>query len=505
MAKIYGCGWEMNTPNGGFDTPFTKVVNGSATITISSTIKNQINNIGGKYSVKLADSGTAGSAYYLIQWRSVADGSSNGPFYFRFYLRCDAAPSMDNPILYLLPHSGGGSTLRGALVLNSAGALELWDNNSQIGSDSSSILNDGTFHCIEMYFKNNVTNMALEMRVDGVVAATGTTTDSIGGIGSLNLGHVALAAGTNYVLYLDDFIIDDAAYPGPGVQIILRPNAAGDTNNLSSGTGQTFAEFDEETPDDGTTYSTLPSNNNTVFFKIDDPSVQGMGPSDTINVIMVGYRWKADTTGTCSLAAGIKSQVSGTIAYGTTVLTSVTAKYYSNYGADPNSQAEKYYCISATDPQVGGVWTRALLQTTQIGIKAVDADPDIDISTIWALVDFVPSTVTQGTVDVIDPEHGTTTATPAGPGTDHTGFVYRTCTDIPLTIGANGVTSVDTTGLTEAQVIQIQGLIPGCTVSVAPYYQQGSTTVYGSTTTSSTPTPATASDTRGCAMLGGII
>lgn len=507
MAFIYGCGWEQNTALVQYDTPYSATVAGGAAKTISSSVRNTINGVGGKYSCRFSNSGANGANYYDLIFRSTGDADSNGPFYVRWYMRIDDTPAADCTLLDF--YAIGGGTQRMSIILNTSGALELWDSNSQIGSDSSAI-NDAFFHRIEGQFSRSGASMTLTLLVDGVTAATGTTSDNVGGVGRIIFGM--LAATSSYDVYWDDFALSDSAYPGAGVQIMLRPDGAGDTNDFSGGTGTTFAEFDEETPDDDTTYSTLATNNNTAFFTIDDPSVQGMGPSDTVNVVFVGYRWAAvDTSASNNIAGRIKSQASGTITTGSTGSTDDTS-YQSNLGEAPAAQADKYYTVSATDPQAGGAWTRALLRTAQIGVIAADAAPDVKVTAIWALVDFLPITTdvadfdltniaftgaSTGTVDIDIPA-----TFPAE--TDDYGYCYRTCTTSPVTQGAAGVTCVSEDGTIGTLTADLSGLIPGCTVSIAPYYRVGDATYgYGDTVTSgSTPTP---SSTVGAAALAGLI
>lgn len=505
MSDIFACGWEQNTVLVQYDTPYSATAGGGATKTISSSVKNTINSVGGKYSCRMTNTGANGQNYYDLIFRSTGDADSNGPFYVRWYYRVDDAPAADSSILDF--YAIGGGTERMSIKLNTTGNLELWDSNSQIGSDSAAV-NDGTFHRIEGQFSRSGTTMTLTLLVDGVTAATGTTTDNSGGVGRIIFGM--LASTSSYDTYWDDFALSDSAYPGAGVQIMLRPDGAGDTNNLTGGTGTTFAEFDEETPDDATSYSTLATANDTVFFTIDDPAVQGMGPSDTVRVVLVGYRWASVAAGDTAIKGRIKSQASGTISTGNQAATT-SGSYFSNLGVAPSAQADKYYTVSATDPQGGGAWTRTLLQSTQIGVIATDATPDVAVSAIWALVDFLPATVTQPTVATPTINPGTTVATnqidwavgvPAA--TDDYGYCYRTCTTTPVTQGAAGVTCVSQDGQTGTINDTISGLIPGCTVSVASYYRVGdSTYVYGSTVTSST-TPS-ASSTVGGAALAGLI
>ena len=54
------------------------------------------------------------------------------------------------------------------------------------------------------------------------------------------------------------------------------------------------------------------------------------------------------------------------------------------------NMVKKYrlYLSRYSDPQTGKPWTTDMLDGAQIGVIAIDAAPDVLVSTLWALVDY---------------------------------------------------------------------------------------------------------------------
>ena len=120
-------------------------------------------------------------------------------------------------------------------------------------------------------------------------------------------------------------------------------------------------------------------------------SAAGIGSTDTISVIQVGVREAPLTAAADSYALRIKSASSGTTIEGTT-LTHNDTTYKTNGDALPRI----YSLTSYTDPTTAVAWTPTgtnSLDNMQVGVHAIDATPDILTSTLWALVEYVPSVV----------------------------------------------------------------------------------------------------------------
>src|SRR3990167_5126433 len=108
-------------------------------------------------------------------------------------------------------------------------------------------------------------------------------------------------------------------------------------------------------------------------------------PSDAlIGFVAVGARVRGETATACSWLPRIKSQASGTTVTGTT--TAIASASFNTH--DDTASTRIYKLISYTDPQAGGSWTAAKVDSMQIGASAPDANPDVWISQMWAYIGY---------------------------------------------------------------------------------------------------------------------
>ena len=312
--------------------------------------------------------------------------------YVRFYLRIATLPGSLNSIAFI----SGDDTLA-EIQLNASGTLELWDNFNgvQIGSDSSA-LSVNTWYRIEV--KVDVTTLsatALEAKIDGTAFASGTANyTGLSGAYGLRLGGIS--NGT-YDIYFDDIAVNDNSgsfqnsYPGAGEIIHLLPNAIGDNSAWTPTSGDNYTNVDEVTPDDATTIVSATG----VGGEIDDYNLAAtpaaMDSDDVINYVGVGVRFSVS-----GASSGVELRLkasSGGTTDDTTIISSDTATtYFTN-----DDLAPKNYLAFGNDSnyeQPGGAsaWTKATLDTAQIGITNLSGGgATVNVSTIWLLVDHTPA------------------------------------------------------------------------------------------------------------------
>lgn len=279
----------------------------------------------------------------------------------------------------------GFGTTGAQIALNTDGTLELgfFDGGyTQIGSDSSALSED-TWYRIELMYDDS-TDTA-EAKINGVTFASGAATD----IGSSTDIFFGGFNDCTTDIYYDDMAVNDTtgtaqtSWPGSGKVVHMQPNAAGDNNNASAGD---YTSVDEITPDDATSIAVLNDNGDILDVNLESSADAGIGASDNITLVQVGAREAAALGAQESFVLRIKSQAAGTLLEsGTITHDDVT---YKTVGMGEGNFFG-YQLTSYVDPQAGGAWTPALLDTAQIGMRAVDADPDINLSTLWALVEYV--------------------------------------------------------------------------------------------------------------------
>jgi len=307
----------------------------------------------------------------------------------RVYIYLVSAPASLTQIIKLSDSTVTGDGL--GIRLNSNRTLECWDDSVglQVGSDSSAI-NLNQWYRIEL--SNGAESDSVSARIDGVDICSTGSLDGVGAVAPIRLFVGALSSAT-MDMYIDDIAVnnelgtDQNSFPGAGSIVHLQPNAAGDTDGSTSNPNG-WQAVDEVTPDDATTIAVLDANNDVLSVNLESASSAGIDSYDTVTLVQVGERSSAFSAAAMSWRLGIKSQSSGTITYSaTTTHNDVT------YRTNGDTTAPQIYTVTSyLDPQAGGSWTTTLLDSTQILMLAGDATPDINLSTLWALVEYVDGT-----------------------------------------------------------------------------------------------------------------
>lgn len=320
-----------------------------------------------------------------------------GPFYLRFYLYISAMPAEDAEIAVY----ENADDNRSALILNSDGTLDIRssDDSTVLDSDTT-VLSTGTWYRIEYKYDDNST---VQVRLDGseILSATadGANVQAIrfglcatGLVAGVACGGDFLTTGT---LYFDDIAINDStggsqnSWPGAGSVVHMQPDGAGDNSGCTAGS---YASVDEVSPDDASTICTLTTDGggDILDTTAESSSNAGIDSYDTVTLVQVGVREAAASTASESWRARVKSASGGTTSSG--AITSHDDVTYRSNGADYGLIAQNYTLTSYTDPTTGIAWTPTgtnSLDSMQIGITSTDASPDINLSTLWALVEYV--------------------------------------------------------------------------------------------------------------------
>jgi hypothetical protein len=333
---------------------------------------------------------TSGVDKIIGHQHASADG--NGPFFTRFYVRVVTRPTANNTIY--IHYNAAFTAIAASIQLTTAGALELLDEDGLIGS-ASSVLTLSTWYRVEIQVDLTGAGSTdiVRARLDGTEFAGASDRNIASGVSVLVLGGNAFAeTQTTGDWTFDDFAFNDtsgaaqASFPGEGKIVHLKPNAAGDNAQCARGgtdSGSDFGQVDEITPNDVTDYLICDAANDIVDLGIENASVPGIGANDTIALVQVGLRVRAATAATMTYRVRIKSQASGTLSESATI-THVSTTWFTHDDTAPRN----YILTSYTDPQAGGAWTAALLDTSQIGAQALDANPDVWVTTLWALVEY---------------------------------------------------------------------------------------------------------------------
>lgn len=394
MGRMWSGGAELNS-----SSTEHRLTSGAAA-TIQGTTKRS-----GNYAYKILNPSSSTLAGWMVDVQS-------GPthFYGRFCLYIVTAPNAASTI-YVFTTQVDFAGLEAAssatrliwFQLDTNGDLVCHTTTTNLGTIT---LGTNTWYVIE--FKVDATQSAgsdiIEVKVDEVAQITNTGLTLTTGQDVIFFGgNLSDETATTGEWYFDDLAFNDNAgsvqnsYPGAGQIKHLKPNAAGDVAEGSAGGSVPAAtgwqSVDEETPNDGTDYWNLadPSTGATDADRL-QVNLEASGlTNETIVLAAVGARIGNDGSANSSFALGIKSQASGTIVEGSTITFVGAGGTFVTH--DDSSLNFNYKLTIYTDPQSGGALTPALLDTTQLCIRAPDATPDVRVTAIWLLVEYlIPDT-----------------------------------------------------------------------------------------------------------------
>lgn len=377
MARLYQTGFELNSATSGMEWQTS-----TGGFTISSTTVRS-----GSYAGRANP--TASTRYMTHTFQSDTINTT----YHRFYLNIATAPGATIDIWQYLD---SGNTVTFSLKMTSGRVLQMVnDISSGTVLASSSALSTATWYRVEVKIVDHATTSAqMELKIDGTTVASLTGLTGVSGGGRFRLG--AITGTSSPDLFFDDVAVNDTTgsyqtgYPGDGKIIHLRPNAAGDNAAWTAyvGSGANWERVDEVTPDDATSGVRSRTTNEVEEYNVD---ASGIGSSDTVNVVAVGHRVNRSTGATNSTYnVRLKAAASGTVAESST-LTATTTTWRTN---DPASNsASPFALVTYLDPDSAS-WTQSKLDAMQIGLKTVSGSGDryTQVSTMWASVDYTPST-----------------------------------------------------------------------------------------------------------------
>ena len=461
MARRWSTGFELQSVTNGMEWDTTV---GSPTI--NTTIKRSGN-------ASLRCNPTNSNAYLSYRYDSLFNTKD---VYIRFYLYI--ATSTNALDIICMIREATFSTNICSIRLNSNRTLELWDdfNAVQIGSDSSA-LNIEQWYRVELFYDES--DGSLNARINGTSFASGT--------GSLeqfnNQIQVGCISSTIADLYFDDIAInnnsgsDQNSWPGEGSIIHGYPNAAGDNNDCSAGD---YTSIDDNpTPDDSSTKAVLDNDNDILDVNCENSSTIGLTSFDTITLVQVGVREAEVSAAQASWKLRIKSASGGTVTEG-----SITTHNDTTYRTNGDALPRLYTLTSYTDPTTSLAWTPTgtnSIDNMQIGIQAVDATPDTNVSTLWALIEYIPAGITTSTTTSVSTSTSTSTSS--------------TTTSSSTTQSTSTSTSTSST-TTSSSTSTTQSTSSSTSTSSTTTSSSTTITTSSSTSTSSTTTSSSTSTTQ---------
>ena len=400
MARTALVPFELNATDAGYEV--TNETGAPNRPTISSATKRS-----GAYSLRI--SSLPSGAAKGIQYQFANNASFLARWFPRTYLCIATLPSAENTIIEL-NDAAAFTTPVVKVTLDNTGVLRLYDEDGVIGSPSSALTADGTtwyWIDFEFYAVSGSATGVVRCRLDGTEFAGATDRNLSVGINNLCLGgNLLLEAQTTGEWFFDDVAVNDPqgsfqnSYPYASNIIRLKPDSAGDNNAWARGgtdSGANWSQTDEITPDDATDYVASGTLN-----QVDDYNVEAtpaaLDSGATINVVVVGCRntLSSATGGDPRVVLRIKASASGTVEESSELAKNNVVWNTNNDGTKPSNYLLTLYDLPGASTTA---WTKSTLDTMQIGARiSVDDSDQVLISTLWALVDYTPSGVSDLTV-----------------------------------------------------------------------------------------------------------
>ena len=384
-ARLYMAGYEWRVPsyeenNGGTTATSTVRANGG---TISRVVSS------------IAATSQKSGLTHIVQGGAIPEG------YMRVYVNVDILQASANTYIGIGDSNGGTGYIGFVKLYDNAGSLALDVFNDKGGTqitDTATVSYD-TWHMIEIYRKaNNVAGSdILTVRVDGVQVATAsnlTYTDAPNAQPYAGVYNDGGTLDSTSVVYFDDVAVNDItgtaqnSWPGAGKIALALPNAAGFVAcNLGS-----FSSINEVPPSNNSTGASdrceIQTNGGiTPMFNVTNSTTLGIDSFDIITVVAPLARMIKAT----SLAANYFMVISAN-GSATTSGTSTDLPFAS--GVLTNSTGAASFTnnlFSYTNPSTGVAWTPTgtnSIDSMQIGIGSTDANPDVYIITLAAMVEY---------------------------------------------------------------------------------------------------------------------
>lgn len=309
----------------------------------------------------------------------------------RAYVNIGTMPTTTRPKIMTFWDKGIDSH-HGGIRLNPEGTLTYLDGAGESRATSTTVLTTNTWYRIELAY-NDTTEV--DVRIDGR-SEISLPTNTGGAVDAIIFGCEEFSTSNcGADIFMDDLAVNDHFgtaqnhWPGDGSIVHLQPDSAGDSNGCSSGD---VTSLDEITPDDATTICTLDADTggDVIDVNVESPTSAGLSSNNLITLVHVGTRLAGATASAMTWNLRIKSAAGGTTQSGNSVTNSSTS-YITNGAVSAGNPGGPYVLYATQDPTTLTDWTVSgtnSLENMQIGANASDGNPDVHVSTLWALVEY---------------------------------------------------------------------------------------------------------------------
>lgn len=394
MGRVWQAGPHFNTATA--DVEFTTV---SGTVALSTAVTRV-----GPYTIRTNPTATNAFVRQVIY---ATDQSTHA--YFRVYAKFVLLPTSDTTVLRIADAANNPcSQLR--FIASTSTLVLVTAAGTQVGSPTAA-LQTGVWYRLELDLDASSSPGTIAGRLNGTLFASGANSSQT----PWSRVVAGPVSSTTTDIHWCDLAVNDTtgstqtSWPDDGVVIALFPDSAGDANgwsNTANGAGDSsnWQLVDENPPNDTTDLVQTGTLNAEDMYNL---AASGMGASDTVNVVMVGARFRNNTAdAVAAFKVQARKAAGGTTAQSAAIIANSTT-FRTNAPAAPRN----YPIIAHTDPD-GAAWTPATVNAMQAGVKFTAAGTNrVQVTSVWASVDYTPTGSTP--VSVADAATGTDAAATA--------------------------------------------------------------------------------------------
>lgn len=338
MTVLNLCGFESGNANEASST--------GGTFSIQSTTKRS-----GGYALQVNPT-TTGTGFYAFSG-FLAGGAQAGNFnvaimYYRFYFNYATKPAANNEIIARALDTGGATKV--TVRIDSSGNLSVWDRSPTALGTGSTVLSAGTFYRIELKVGTETADVnndgVWELKINGTSEISGSGNTSTVNNATIQLGKAANANSNTIDFFYDDFVADDAAYPGAGQIFRMDPDGGG---AYTAWTG-TYADIDEVPHDTDTTYITSSTTGEAETASLESGATAGLVGTPLSVKAMAIVR---DEGGASAIQVRLRSNTTDT----------------DTTNADPGATYVTRGRIFNTDPATSAAWVASALDALEVGVE----------------------------------------------------------------------------------------------------------------------------------------
>lgn len=386
------------------------------------------------YRTNATGSGVAAQPFRGLSSTGVAANWAAATVYSTLHLRVETLPSADEEECYAIFSDDTGADFSVTLRLTSAGIVKLYKGDlfgtQSLVATGTTSLSTGSYYRIDFKMGTGG-SAAYELKINGAAEFSGTTALSTATTWLYcQIGKTINRNGRSVDYYWDDLAWRDDDWVGAGEVRAIRPNGAGtESTGWASGTGSTYAEVDEVTPDGDSTYLKSIAAGDVRNFTLEDSSTAGI--TGTVGVVKF-----------CAITRNEGGAPSGHVRWGKT---SISASTSTSTAAFPAS----YGLIAG----ISSTWTTtADVDALILGVAQVGTSLAARCTALYAMV------WSTGQIN--------TTVTPGAASLTLTAYTPSSVVGTKLTPGALSLT---TTRYTPTVLTPVVGTPGALALTMTPY------------------------------------